>query len=157
MKTMSNSFSTKLILLATPLLFNQAHASQAYASYNGDCGTLHLIVTYPIYQKYRISSAPVVHRGAFTGCKEVDSKTGDCTDFEFSQYAGLYGPDIDIEFKQRNGNKTAMIRVQQNFCFLEAGDITVEQKKGVFNYKKFPGSFDDHRPGVVTIIAIEAQ
>ncbi|MCF1458027.1 MAG: hypothetical protein LPH21_10895 [Shewanella sp.] len=151
MKTMSNSFSTKLILLATPLLFNQA-----YASYSGNCGTLHLLVAKSIYQKYLISSsAPVVHRGSYIGCKLIDGNTGGCTDFEFSQGADIYGPDIDIGFKETNGNETALIRVQQNYCFLEAGDINVDPKKGVFNYKKYPGNFADDRPGVVSIISIE--
>ncbi|MCF1459017.1 MAG: hypothetical protein LPH21_16155 [Shewanella sp.] len=153
MKTMSKSlsFSAKLILIATPMLFNQA-----YASYSGDCGTLHVLVTEKIYQKYQVSLGPVVHDGIYVGCKKVvDGDPIDCVDFEFSQFSSFYGPNIDIEFKQRIGNKTAKISVQQNYCFLEAGDITVEPKKGVFNYKKYPGSWADDRPGVVAINAIE--
>ncbi|MCF1459019.1 MAG: hypothetical protein LPH21_16165 [Shewanella sp.] len=155
MKSMSNSlfFNTKLLLFATLLLFSQAYAE----SYSGDCGTLHILVAKPIYQKYQVSSDPVVNRGEFKGCMLVDGDSGECVDFAFSQLFLQYGPDIDINFKERDGNKTATIRVQQNYCFLEAGDITVEQKKGVFNFKKFLGNYGDDRPGVVSITSIEAQ
>ncbi|MCF1431529.1 MAG: hypothetical protein LPD71_12130 [Shewanella sp.] len=152
MKTMSKSlgFSAKLILIATPMLFNQA-----YAAYSGDCGSLHLIIAKSIYQKYELSKgSPVVNRGTDSGCDKVDNDTGECADFVFSQVAGQYGPDVDIEFKERNSNETARIRIQQNYCFFEAGDITVEPQIGGFTYKKFPGSYEDDRPGLVTIRSI---
>ncbi|MCF1456561.1 MAG: hypothetical protein LPH21_03015 [Shewanella sp.] len=148
MKTMSKNlgFSTKLILLATPLLFNQAYA------YSGGCGTLHLLVAKSIYQNYEISSGgPVVNRGEKDGCDMIDTDSTECTDFVFEQTALGYGPDIDIEFNQRGSNKTAKIRVQQNYCFFEAGNITVELKKGLLYYKIYPGSFGKSRPGVVAI------
>ncbi|MCF1431977.1 MAG: hypothetical protein LPH21_16125 [Shewanella sp.] len=154
MKTMSKSlgFSAKLILIASPMLFNQS-----YASYPGDCGTLHILVAKSIYQKYQVFSDFVVNRGEFRGCKMKDDDTGECTDFGFNQISARYGPDIDIEFKDRNGNELAKIRVQQNYCFFEAGDITVELKNGVVNYQKYPGSYQDDRPGVVAISSIGAS
>ncbi|MCF1429130.1 MAG: hypothetical protein LPH21_15660 [Shewanella sp.] len=155
MKTMSNSlsFSTKLILLATPLLVNQAYA------YSGNCETLHLLVPESIYQKYQVSSGnPVVYHGISKGCDKVDTETAECLDYVFGQttFAFGSGPDIDIEFKESNGDKTAKIRVQQNYCFLEAGHITVEPRKGGFEYNITEGSYGDNTPGLVTITSIEA-
>ncbi|MCF1431976.1 MAG: hypothetical protein LPH21_16135 [Shewanella sp.] len=152
MKTMSKSlsFSAKLILIATPMLFNQA-----YASYSGDCGTLHVLVAKSIYEKYQVSpGSPVVNRGADSGCDKKVDATGKCTDFVFNQISVRYGPDVDIEFKEMNGDEIAKIRVQQNYCFFEAGDITVQVKNGIINYKKYPGSYEDDRPGVVAINSI---
>ncbi|MCF1456560.1 MAG: hypothetical protein LPH21_03010 [Shewanella sp.] len=158
MKTMSKNlgFSTKLILLAIPSLFNQAYA------YSGQCGTLHLLVDKSIYQKHKISSDspvmdPVMNHGTYVGCDKIDTDTTECTDFVFSQDAFQYGPDVDIEFRERNSSKTAKIRIQQNYCFFEGGNITIEPKNGVFNYRTYPGSYRDNKPGVIAITSIEAQ
>ena len=146
-------FTTKLILLATPLLFNQA-----YAVYSGGCGTLHFIVPSFIYQKFLMyQNNPVVNHGGLKGCDEVDINTGECTNFVFAQTDLAYGPDINIELKERNSNKFAEIRIQQNYCFFEGGHITVEPKKGKFTYTITEGSFQGDKPGVVTIHSIEAQ
>ena len=150
MNTMSKSliFGTKLILLASPWLFNQAYA------YKGGCGTLHLLVVDSIYQKYQ-SGKFVVSRGSYKSCDKVDYATGDCTDFRFEQGDLSYGPDFTIEFIEKNSNKTAKIRIQQNYCFFEGGNILVEQKKGAFQYQVTKATFEYTSPGLVKITSIE--
>ena len=153
MKTMSKSlgFSAKLISLSIPLLFNQAYA------FSGSCGTLHLLIVKSIYKNYKISSdSPVVNHGKYKGC-EKKMEGGNCIDFKFNQISGQYGPDADIEFKERNGNKTAKIRIQQNYCYWEGGNITVQPKKGLFEYKIYPGTHSSQIPGLVAITSIKAQ
>ncbi|MCF1459013.1 MAG: hypothetical protein LPH21_16120, partial [Shewanella sp.] len=88
MKTMSNSlgFSTNLIFLATPLLFNQA-----YASITNTCSILHLLGTQSIYQKYQVSSGPIVNHGTYKGCEKGDTHTGECLDYVFGQTTFAYG------------------------------------------------------------------
>ncbi|MCF1431527.1 MAG: hypothetical protein LPH20_11850 [Shewanella sp.] len=152
MKTMSNSLgvSTKLILLATPLLFNQAYA------YSGGCGTLHLLVPASIYKNHEISAGdPVVNHGSNKGCDNLDTDTAECVDFVFGQTTFGYGPDIDIEFTDKNSGKTAKINIQQNYCFLEAGDINVKSIKGKFEDSVTEGSYADTKPGVISISSIE--
>ncbi|MCF1431526.1 MAG: hypothetical protein LPH20_11840 [Shewanella sp.] len=153
MEKISNrhGFSTKLILLATPLLFNQSYA------YSGGCGTLHLKVSESIYQEYKLSSYPVINHGKFKGCEKADFNTGECSHFVFAQTPFAYGPNIDITFNEINGNKTAIIRVQQNYCFFEPGDMTVEAKKGRLEYKTTRGSYDADEPGVVEITSVEGE
>ncbi|MCF1431530.1 MAG: hypothetical protein LPD71_12125 [Shewanella sp.] len=152
MKTMSNSLflSTKLILLATPLLFNQAYA------YSGECGTLHLLVPASIYKNQQIYAGdPVVNHGSYKGCEEIDDDTGECVDFVFGQTYLGNGPDINIIFREMNSTKTAKISVQQNYCFMEAGDIAVKAIKGSFDYDVTGGSWGYHTPGVVKITSIK--
>ncbi|MCF1458026.1 MAG: hypothetical protein LPH21_10890 [Shewanella sp.] len=146
---------TNLILLSTSLLFNQAYASNC-----GGCGTLHLLVAKSIYQNFKTNSnGPIFNHGNFKGCEMVDSDTGECTHFIFEQKAFAYGPDIDIEFIERNSNKTALINIQQNYCFLEAGKITVKTRENgyfKFDYRIVTGSRAGQLPGRVIITSIEA-
>ena len=44
--------------------------------------------------------------------------------------SAVYGPDVDIEIKQRNGTWRSSYNVQQDFCFWSGGDITVTHKSG---------------------------
>ena len=153
MKTITKHlyFNTKLILLATSLLFNQA-----YANYSGDCRTLHVLVNGSVYRNFRVSSdSPVVNYGINKGCDKVDIDIGECTDYVFKQGEVINGPDIDIEFIDRRNGKPSTIRVQQNYCFFEAGNITVQPKKGIFTYKIYTGSFEYSRPGLVVITSIQ--
>ena len=144
------SFSAKPLLLVTTLIFNQAYA------YSGDCGTLHLLVDESIYQNFELSPGnPAVRRGVYEGCKKKVEGGDDCLDFVFSQFALRYGPDATLEFREKDTNKTAQFRIQQNYCFFEAGNITVEPRNSFFTYNIFMGSKGDDRPGVVVISSIE--
>ncbi|MCU7880889.1 MAG: hypothetical protein KZQ66_10290 [Candidatus Thiodiazotropha sp. (ex Lucinoma aequizonata)] len=64
----------------------------------------------------------------------------------------FYGPDCTIVAKKGNG-ASVVFRAQQNYCFLEAGDITVwivdKSNAGGMNYSKREGSFGDSRPGEI--------
>ena len=151
MKTMTNKLglSTKLILLVTPLLFNQA-----YAKYSGHCGTLHLLVADNIYKNFTVTQGDIeATHGDFKGCNNVDTQTAECVDFVFEQ-SMFSGPDVTIQFRERNSDYAAKIRIQQNYCFFEAGDITVQPKKGNFTYSTRPGDYDRKLPGLVQIQAV---
>ena len=150
MKTISKflGYITKPMLLAIPTLCNQA-----YAVYSGGCDTLHLLVKDSIYQKYKAGNFFLTH-GIYAGCKKKDVGGEDCVDFAFEQISGQLGPDVMIKFKERDGDKVAKIRIKQNYCFLEAGNITVEPVNGVFKYKKYIGSLG-LLPGLVVITSIE--
>ena len=147
--TKNHSFSINMILLAISLLFNQA---QAY-EYSGGCGTLHVLVESYLYKNLKIfADGPEVTHGSYQGCQ--DFVIGGCHDYVFEQTSLLNGPDIILIFVERTGNKTAEIRIQQNYCFFEGGHITVQQKKGEFAYHVTEGSFGS-TPGLVNITFIE--
>ncbi|MCF1428158.1 MAG: hypothetical protein LPD71_02820 [Shewanella sp.] len=154
MKAISNKLccSTSLIFLSVSLLFNQAYA------YSGGCNNLHVVINDSVFQKYEtLFKRPRIFKGTYNGCLKVYKGTENCTDYLFDQSAFSYGPEIEIEFNERGSNKTAKIRIQQNYCFMEAGNITVTAEKGKFKYTKLVGNFFSIEPGVVTITSIEAQ
>ena len=159
MKTISKNLSSRInmILLASPMLFNQA-----YANYYFGCGYLHVLINYDIYEKYQLLVEPVVHHGGYLGCKgrikavnPVKAVEDDeCVKFVFEQTFLAYGPDIELIFSERMGNKSARIRIQQNFCFSEAGNISVEPISGVFTYRIVEGNYKKYIPGKVEINGI---
>ena len=65
-----------------------------------------------------------------------------------------HGPNCTLTFREIGGKKRyATIRVQQNFCTLEAGKITVQMHLGAaVKYAKKEGSFSKKRPGRIRII-----
>ncbi|MCF1439363.1 MAG: hypothetical protein LPD71_11650, partial [Shewanella sp.] len=58
----------------------------------------------------------------------------DSTDCQFAQ-TEQYGPEVTLTFKRKTDGQVATIRVQQNFCFLAAGNITVKPIRGKWVYR----------------------
>jgi len=68
---------------------------------------------------------------------------------------GLYGPDCRVRFMGPNDGYS-VVNFQQNYCVLEAGDITVKRILGAKpQYTADPGSFKPAEPGKVSIMAFE--
>jgi hypothetical protein len=60
----------------------------------------------------------------------------------------VYGPDCTIQVTQ--GNRTAVLSVQQNFCSLEAGSITASVKSGPATFNtQAEGAYSGNLPGTV--------
>ena len=63
---------------------------------------------------------------------------------------GYYGPDAKLSIYKGDEN-IAGIEVQQNYCMVEAGDITVTTLFGNVNVKKIPGSYSGGKGGEVIV------
>lgn len=62
---------------------------------------------------------------------------------------GYYGPDGRIVI-QENGTTTAIYEVQQNYCFLEAGSVTVTKLSGKdYHFVTTEGSYSTGDGGQV--------
>ncbi len=77
------------------------------------------------------------------------------TTYVMTVQSPIYGPECKIEFQK--GDYKALYRVQQNYCFLEAGNITVQfigtgdtKNPDALRYTITPGSYGDDREGKVS-------
>ena len=69
---------------------------------------------------------------------------------------GAYGPDAVIQMNCEKSDAGSIMELQQNYCFMKAGQIHVTHKDGKFpNYKIKMGSYADGRGGEVTIFDFE--
>ena len=69
-----------------------------------------------------------------------------------SSTGGMHGPDCRIGFKNPTKDQYAIVEFQQNYCFLEAGDITVKSINGPKPDKIITGgSYADGKGGKVII------
>ena len=69
---------------------------------------------------------------------------------------GFYGPDCTVVFSTYDEKNQAAVRFQQNYCGLEAGDITVEPIYGQKPiYRIDNGSRGDNSSGEVRITGWE--
>ncbi|MCF1431216.1 MAG: hypothetical protein LPH21_19565 [Shewanella sp.] len=125
-------------------------ATQAYASNKLEpvvqpCDDLYVHISTPILDDYILSKEGIVmNHGHFHGCL-VRNNMLHC---QFEQ-TGFYGPDASLSFKRKTDGQIATIRVQQNLCFWEAGNITVEPIRGKWVYSTLEGSYGDILPGHV--------
>ena len=63
-----------------------------------------------------------------------------------------YGPDCTMTAREIGGKRYSTFRVQQNFCGLKAGKITVQMHLGAaVIYTKTEGSVAKRKPGKVSI------
>jgi hypothetical protein len=59
---------------------------------------------------------------------------------------------ITITFGDKPGPNTAVIRVQQNFCFKEGGDLHPDVISGPVEITRYePGSYGNNQPGQVWV------
>ena len=122
-------------------------ATQAYASSESvdRCNVLLIHINNDILDNYFVSADQIVmNRGVNQGCR--DEEHGIFCRFLQSQ---AYGPDATLSFKRITDGQIAKIRVQQNFCFFEAGNITVTPLSGKWIYSIREGSWGDKRHGDV--------
>lgn len=64
---------------------------------------------------------------------------------------GSYGPDARVSIYQ-GSERVSLIEVQQNFCFLEAGNVTAKTLSGkAARMKTVEGSYAEGRGGQVII------
>ncbi|MCF1427737.1 MAG: hypothetical protein LPH21_10195 [Shewanella sp.] len=101
-----------------------------------------------ILDKYIVSSNQfVMNRGEFDNCIAINTGINNM-DCIFRQGA-FYGPDATLLFKRKTDGQIAKIRVQQNFCLMEAGSITVEPIRGKWVYRTQEGSAGSFKHGNV--------
>ncbi|MCF1456679.1 MAG: hypothetical protein LPH21_03660, partial [Shewanella sp.] len=132
-----------------------AFATQAYASseltkvpFVDSCNDLIAHISKDILDDYIVSTNQIViDNGYFRGCGYEDDKIYD-TYCQFSQ-AQFYGPDATLLFKNKADGQIVTIRVQQNFCFWEAGNITIKPILGKWVYSTRGGSYGDNQHGNV--------
>ncbi|MCF1429059.1 MAG: hypothetical protein LPD71_05455 [Shewanella sp.] len=115
-------------------------SSRAYAQPWQWCNGLEVNVYGQILDNYTAVGPPVMTHGSYDGCH---MQGGVCDKYTFNQGA-VWGPDATLTFKNKTTGKLVKVEIQQNFCFLEAGDITVTPLQGKWVYQTHTGSYHNY-------------
>ncbi|MCF1458823.1 MAG: hypothetical protein LPH21_15095, partial [Shewanella sp.] len=134
------------------ILLGCVFATQAYASNkfkvdpSETCDYLVVHISKNILDDYNLLRDNIVmNNGISHGCHATLGDTQDC---QFEQ-GNAYGPDATLSFKRKTDGQIATVRAQQNFCFWEAGSITVAPISGKWEYRTREGSYGSNRHGEV--------
>ncbi|MCF1431217.1 MAG: hypothetical protein LPH20_10235 [Shewanella sp.] len=127
------------------VFFGCVFATQALATVNTDCDFLDFTISKPILDDYVLAMKNIVmNHGDFLRCSVNLNDSITCT----LKQSAIYGPDASLSFKRKTDGQIASIRVQQNFCMWEAGNITVEPTRGQWKYRTREGSLDNRQGNV---------
>ncbi|MCF1459041.1 MAG: hypothetical protein LPH21_16310 [Shewanella sp.] len=131
-------FLPKFLLLACTFSIISAFTTVSHAESWELCHGLHVKLHDKILDNYVVVGDPEIIHGSSGGCHVTDD--GICGEYMFVQ--GItYGPEANMTFKNKKTGKVFKIKVQQNFCFLSAGDIHVTPLSGHWEYAIHGGSF----------------
>ncbi|MCF1431515.1 MAG: hypothetical protein LPH20_11775 [Shewanella sp.] len=122
-------------------------ATQALAK---SCNLVEVHISKQILNNYVLSMKDIVlNNGKFVGCKDEN----DMSHCSFRE-ASFFGPDFILPFKRKTDGQIASIRVQQNYCVMEAGNITVQPIRGKWVYRTQEGSVGSFENGNVWLEAL---
>ncbi|MCF1438535.1 MAG: hypothetical protein LPD71_07250, partial [Shewanella sp.] len=114
--------SSIITVLLGCVFATQADASNKLDSLADSCTILVVHISERILDDYIITvDQMVIEHGYLEGFQTKYGKKN----YLFSQ-AEMFGPDVTLPFIRKTDGEKATIRVQQNFCFWEAGSITVK-------------------------------
>ncbi|MCF1428058.1 MAG: hypothetical protein LPD71_12785 [Shewanella sp.] len=112
-------------------------ATQALATVDTDCDYLDVTISKPILDDYVLAmNAIVMNHGDVIRC----SVNGDDSMTCMLKQSVFYGPDAILTFVRKTDGQIASIRVQQNYCAFEAGNITVKPIRGKWKYRTREGT-----------------
>ena len=143
-------FLSKFLLPLCTFSIVSVFTTISYAESWQRCYGLHVKINDQVLSKYEVVGDPEMIHGDFEGCH---IKAGMCSEYMFVQDL-LFGPEVKMTFKNKKTDEVFQVDIQQNYCFISAGDIHVKPLSGQWEYTVNGGSFYT-ADGVVDILSIK--